>query len=328
MNISFAEPLWLVALALLPAYFWWVARVPSAAVPLPAAGSLARSRGVARWLPHLPLVLRVLALSCIIVALARPRTPGEVTEDPRAGIPVVVAIDISSSMLAEDFRPRDRLQVAKQTVARFVEGRRDDPIGIVAFAAEAITVAPVTSYRPVVLSALEGLEVGLLEDGTAIGDGLAIAVNRLRSLPGRDRVVVLMSDGESNRGEIDPLDAAAAAQAFGVRVFTIGVGSESVARVPVERVDGQTVYAELPVGLDETLLQEVAQMTGGLYFRATNPAALQRIYEQIDRMVATPLEERRRVLFDEWYLPLLLLAGLTLAVEWLLRGSRWGRVPG
>lgn len=328
MNISFAEPLWLIALALLPAYLWWVARAQSAAVPLPAAGSLARLRGIARWLPHLPLLLRLLALAFIIVALARPRTPGEVTEDPRAGIPVVVAIDISSSMLAEDFRPRDRLQVAKQTVARFVEGRRDDPIGIVAFAAEAITVAPVTSYRPVVLSALEGLEVGLLEDGTAIGDGLAIAVNRLRSLPGRDRVVVLMSDGESNRGEIDPLDAAAAAQAFGVRVFTIGVGSESVARVPVERVDGQTVYAELPVGLDETLLQEVAQMTGGLYFRATNPAALQRIYEQIDRMVATPLEERRRVLFDEWYLPLLLLAGLTLAAEWLLRGSRWGRVPG
>lgn len=328
MSVSFAQPLWLAALALLPLYVWWLLRSPTAAVPLPATASLARPRGLTRWLPHLPLVLRVLTLACVIVALARPRTAGEVTEDPRSGIPVVVAIDISSSMLAEDFRPRDRLQVAKQTIARFVEGRSHDPIGIVAFAAEAITVAPVTTYRPVVLSALDGLEVGLLEDGTAIGDGLAIAVNRLRSLPGRDRVVVLMSDGESNRGEIDPLDAAAAAQAFGVRVFTIGVGSESVARVPVERVDGQTVYAELPVGLDETLLQQIAEMTGGLYFRATNPAALQRIYEQIDRMVATPIEDRRRVLFAEWYLPLLLLAGLALAAEWGLRGSRWGLVPG
>lgn len=327
MSLGWGEPFWLAALLLLPLYAWWVRRGGGAALPLPGAGALAGA-GRARWLPHLPLVLRVVALSGLIVALARPRTPGEVVVDPRAGIPVVVAIDLSSSMLAEDFRPRDRLQVAKETVARFVEGRGGDPIGIVAFAAEAITVAPVTTYRPVVLNALAALEVGLLEDGTAIGEGLAIAVNRLRSLPGRERVVVLMSDGESNRGEIDPLQAAAAAQAFGIRVFTIGVGSTGVARVPVERVEGETVYAELQVGLDEALLREIASMTGGLYFRATDPAALRAIYERIDRMVATPVEEQRRVLFDEWYLPLLLLAGVALAAEWLLRGSRWGTVPG
>jgi Ca-activated chloride channel family protein len=147
-------------------------------------------------------------------------------------------------------------------------------------------------------------------------------------MPGRERVVVLMSDGESNRGEIDPVDAARAAEALGVRVFTIGVGSEGVARVPVERAEGNLVYAELQVGLDEALLEEIATMTGGLYFRATNPAALREIYTEIDRLVATPIEDRRRVLFDEWYLPLLVLAGGALVLEWMLRGSRWGAVPG
>ncbi|HEX6069661.1 MAG TPA: VWA domain-containing protein, partial [Longimicrobiaceae bacterium] len=203
MSLSWGSPYWLAALAAIPIFLWSLSRGRASAVPIPAAGALREGRG--RWIriiPHLPTVLRVLALAALIVALARPRTPGEVIEDPRAGIPVVVAIDLSSSMLAEDFRPRDRLQVAKQTVAAFVAGRADDPIGIVAFAGEAITVAPVTTYRPVVLNALRGLEVGLLEDGTAIGDGLAIAVNRLRELPGRERVVVLMSDGESNRGQI------------------------------------------------------------------------------------------------------------------------------
>lgn len=329
MSLSWGSPYWLAALAAIPIFLWWLSRGRASAVPIPAAGALREGRG--RWIriiPHLPTVLRVLALAALIVALARPRTPGEVIEDPRAGIPVVVAIDLSSSMLAEDFRPRDRLQVAKQTVAAFVAGRADDPIGIVAFAGEAITVAPVTTYRPVVLNALRGLEVGLLEDGTAIGDGLAIAVNRLRELPGRERVVVLMSDGESNRGQIDPVDAARAAAAFGVRVFTIGVGSEGVARVPVERAEGGLVYAELTVGLDEELLQEIATLTGGRYFRATNPQALREIYGEIDRLVATPQEERRRVLFQEWYLPLLLLAGALLTVEWGVRGSRWGVVPG
>lgn len=327
INLSWGEPVWLVGLLLVPAYIWWMRQGRVGALPLPSVGRITAASSRSRVLAFLPLALRALVLALLVVALARPRTPGQVIEDATAGVPIVLAIDISSSMLAEDFQPRDRLEVAKQTVASFIEGS-SDPIGIVAFAGEAITVAPVTTYRPVLLNALRGLEVGLLEDGTAIGDGLAIAVNRLRSLSAEDRVVVLMSDGESNRGEIAPREAAAAAAALGVRVFTIGVGSESVARVPVERVDGNVVYAELQVGLDEELLRDIAAMTEGRYFRATNPAALREIYEEIDRMVATPIEERRRVLFNEWYLPVLLAAGLALAAEWLLRGSRWGAVPG
>lgn len=328
MSLGWGEPLWLAGLVLIPPYLWWLLRGRRAYLPLPSAAELGAASTTARWLVLLPLLLRGLVLALLLVALARPRTPGRIVEDASLGIPVVVAIDLSSSMLAEDFQPRNRLTVARETVASFIEGRTRDPIGLVAFAGEAITVSPVTTYRPVLLNALRGLTVGLLDDGTAIGDGLAIAVNRLRMLPGRERVVVLMSDGENNRGAIAPLDAAAAAAALGVRVFTIGVGSQGVARVPVERVGGDLVYAEQPVGIDEALLRQIAEMTGGLYFRATNPAALRAIYEEIDRMVATPLEERRRVLYEEWYLPVLLAAGLVLAMEWLLRGSRWGVVPG
>src|SRR5690606_4779767 len=184
---------------------------------------------------------------------------------------------------AQDFAPRDRITVAREVVADFVEARQSDPVGIVAFAAEAITVAPVTYYRPVVLDAVRGLRVGMLPDGTAIGDGLAVAINRVRHLPGRERVVVLMSDGESNRGSIDPLSAAAAAEQMGVRVFTIGVGSGQPARVPVTR-GGEIAFGEIEAGLDEVLLREIADITGGAYFRATDPSALAAIYAEVDRL--------------------------------------------
>ena len=325
MSIDWAAPLWLLALLALPALGWWLERDGAPAMPMPGVDSL-RARGAA-LLGRLPTALRLLVLALILLALARPRTPAGTLILPGDGVPVVVAIDLSSSMLAQDFAPRDRLTVARETVARFVEGRPDDPVGIVAFAAEAITVAPVTRYHAVVLDAVRRLQVGLLPDGTAIGDGLAVAINRVRGLPGRERVVVLMSDGENNRGAVDPLEAASAAARFDVRVFTIGVGSGAPARIPISR-DGQVAMGEIEAGLDEALLQEIAAVTGGAYFRATDPGALRAIYLEIDRLTATPLDERRRVRFREWYPLLLLAAGALLAVEWLLRGSRWGALPG
>jgi Ca-activated chloride channel family protein len=296
---------------------------------LPRAGRLRRA-GVAgpRWAGPTPLVLRTLTLALLIFALAGPRTPGAVIEEHTEGVPIVVALDLSSSMLAEDFLPRNRLLVAQQTIARFVGQHPDDPIGLVAFAGEAITVVPVTTDHAVLLDALGTLRVGLLEDGTAIGDGLAIAINRLRRAPGRSKVVILMSDGENNGGSIQPLEAAKAAEALGVELFTIGVGSEGVARVPVERTRQGLRYAQLQVGLDETLLREMAGLANGQYFRATNPAALRSIYDRIGGLVKARVETTRRTLYTEWHIPLLLLAGLLLTAEWLLRGSRWGVVPG
>lgn len=327
MNLEFASPHWLWLLIGIPLLFYLLRRQSSRnALPYPGTTEIRAGRW-SSFVAMLPDILRALTMAALIVAIARPRSPGATVEDDTRGVPIVVALDISSSMLAEDFRPRNRLTVAKQNVARFIEARESDPIGIVAFAAEAVTLVPITSYDGVLLRSLQSLDVGLLEDGTAIGEGLAIAVNRLRATPGSSRVVILMSDGESNRGDIDPVEAARAAATFGIQVHTIGVGSEGVSRIPVAREGGGIRYAELPVGLDETLLREIASITGGTYFRATDPRALAAVYARIDEMVKTPIEVTRRVEYREWYLPILLLAGLILGTEWLVRGSRWGVVP-
>lgn len=327
MSLQWARPELLLLLLLVPLPLLRHRR-GGAALAFPRSGPLAREGARVAWaLAHAPLLLRTATLLLLVLALARPRTVAAVVEEPPPGIPIVVAIDVSSSMLAQDFRPRDRLEVAKETVAAFVEARPHDPIGIVAFAAEALTLVPVTTLRPVIREALQSLRVGLLEDGTAIGEGLATAVNRLRGIPARERVVILMSDGESNRGEIDPLAAAQAAATHGVRVFTIGVGTEGVAPVPVVTPGEGVRYAEAPVAIDEDLLRTIAETTGGRYFRATNPEALRDIYARIDELVRSPLEPRRIVEHAEWYLPLLLAAAALLAAEWLVRGSRWGAVP-
>ena len=327
MTLEWLAPAWLWLLVALPAYGYLLLRRRGPGVAFPRGAAFgARSRD--RWIASIPDLLRVATLALLVVAVARPRTPGRTVEESGQGVPMVIALDVSSSMLAEDFRPRNRLTVAKQNIARFVSAREDDPIGLVAFAAEAITLVPITRYDAVLTRALGVLQVGLLEDGTAIGDGLAVAVNRLRRVQGESRVVILMSDGESNRGEVDPVDAARAAAALGVRVYTIGVGSQGTARVPIARTDAGIQYGEVAVGLDESLLTRIAEITGGVYFRASDPSALAQVYARIDQLVKSEVETTRRVRYTEWYLPVLLLAAALLVAEWFLRGSRWGAMPG
>jgi Ca-activated chloride channel homolog len=328
MSLEWGAPHWLVLLLLLPAIAWALRRLSLGSVVHPRTAGLAARRPRGSRVAVLPDLLRFAVLALLVLALARPRVPSGPERVSGEGVPIVVVIDISSSMLAEDFRPRNRLTVALQSVAEFIEGRPADPIGLVAFAAEAITLVPITTHHPVLASALANVQVGLLEDGTAIGEGLAIAVNRLRDVPAESRVIILMSDGENNRGEIAPLEAAQAAAAFGIQVFAIGVGSGEVARVPVGRAGEGVRYAEMAAGLDEPLLREIGALTGGAYFRATDPNALRQVYAHIDRLVTAPVAAERRVQYSEGYLPLLALAGLFLAGEWVLRGSRWGVVPG
>jgi Ca-activated chloride channel homolog len=326
VSLTWAHPGLLLLLAALP--FYLVLIRGAGPTGLPFARSTGGGGGKAlALLGGAPLALRLLTLLLLVLALARPRTAGAVIEETVEGVPIVVAVDISSSMLAEDFRPRNRLEVARQTVAEFVAARRSDPIGIVAFAAEAITLVPITSHRPMLVNAVAALQVGLLEDGTAIGEGLAIAAGRLRTTATGEGVVILMSDGEDNRGEVEPLLAADAAAALGIRVFTIGIGSEGFAPVPVQRLPSGMQYAELPVGIDESLLREIAARTGGQYFRATDAEALRGIYQRIDELVAAPIHTRRRSQHREWYLLLLLGAALALVGEWAVRGSRWGVLP-
>jgi Ca-activated chloride channel family protein len=200
---------------------------------------------------------------------------------------------------------------------------------LVAFAGEALTQVPITIDYPVIYQALEQLQAGtqMLEDGTAIGTALATAANRLRRAPGESRVIILMTDGENNRGEIDPITAARAAAAYDVKVYTIGVGSEGRAQVPIASGPFGIQYATVPVHIDETLLREIAELTGGRYFRATNEASLDSVYHPIDQLEKSSVEVRRYVNYTPQYLPLLLFAMLALVGEWGMRASRWGSVP-
>lgn|SRR5690606_8360201 len=329
MSFGFAHPWALLLLILLPIHAFRARRARPRGLTFSRATTLGRLGGRgSEWLGRLPGWLRGGAIALLIVALAGPRTGSSAVDVKAEGIAIMLVIDISSSMLAEDFHPQNRLAVAKARVADFIRSRKYDRIGMVAFAGEALTQVPITIDHPILFGALEQLDVGALEDGTAIGTAIATAANRLRQAPGESRVMILMTDGENNRGEIDPVTAAKAAAAFGIRIYTIGVGSEGVAPVPIARgLLGGYQYANLPVRIDEELLQEVANETGGRYFRATNEAALDSIYRQIDALERTAVDVRRYVEYTPRAFPFILLGALLLGAEWLILASRWGRVP-
>ncbi len=329
MTVGFAHPWALLLLLPIPAVVWWLRRSGGEGVRHSRADSAGGGSRLLRFVAAGPDALRIALALLLVLVAAGPRTGSSVTDIDAQGIAIVLTIDVSSSMLAEDFAPRNRISVAKEKVADFVRGRRYDRIGLVAFAGEALTQVPITVDYPILFQALEQLQAGTqqLQDGTAIGTALATAANRLRAAPGTSKVIILMTDGENNRGEIDPVTAAQAAAAFGMKVYTIGVGSESVAPIPVATTPFGLQYATLPVHIDEDLLREIASTTGGRYFRATNEEALDSIYSQIDRLEKTTVQVRRYVDYTARYMPFLVLAMITLMAEWALRASRWGRVP-
>ncbi|HEX6614982.1 MAG TPA: VWA domain-containing protein [Gemmatimonadales bacterium] len=324
--MTLARP-WLLLLLLGLVAWWWRRRrleTPAARysdVSIPAAVS------ARRWWVVLPPALRAVSLAALVLAAAGPRIGGDTVELKQEGIAIVIAIDISSSMLAEDFAPSNRLAVAQRQAVDFIRGRSADRIGLVAFAGEALTQVPVTLDYPVVEQAVLDLKIGSLEDGTAIGSGLATAVNRLRRAPDKSKVVLLLTDGENNKGLIDPRTAAATAAAFGVRVYTIGVGTIGEAPIPTGRGLGGFRYELLPVRIDEPLLREIASRTGGRYFRARDSEALSRIFRQIDQLEKTPVQVTRYTRYDEATKPLVLLGLGALALELLLGATLVVRVP-
>ena len=330
MSFGFAHPWLLLLLLAMPIWWWWQRKQPGSAVTFPRAsvlGWLATLR--AERLARMPDRLRGLALTLLVIAMAGPRTGSSVVDIDAEGIAIVLTLDISSSMLAEDLSPTNRMEVARSTAREFVQRREYDRIGMVAFAGEALTQVPITIDYDVLLESLQQLQAGggMLEDGTAIGTAIATAANRLRRVEGKSRVIVLVTDGENNRGEIDPLTAARAAAAFGIKIYTIGIGSEGVARVPVARGPFGVQYATLPVHIDEALLTQIAQLSGGQYFRAQTREALERIFSEIDKLEKSTVNVRRYVDYTPQHLSLVLIAIALLLAEWLLRASRWGRVP-
>ncbi len=326
--ISFARPLLLLLLLVLP-FWWWRRRrrrMPTARYSdvRPLAGVPATRR----WLAETPAGLRTVALGAWIVAAAGPLVPSGASETASEGIAIVLAVDVSSSMLAQDFAPSNRLDVAKEQSVAFLRGRRFDRIGLVSFAGEALTKVPITVDYPVLEQSVRDLRVGEVEDGTAIGTAIATAANRLRRAPGTSKVIVLLTDGENTRGMLDPRTAAEAAVAVGVKIYTIGVGTEGEAPMPIGRgPEGQIRYQTLPVRLDEVLLEDVARITGGRYFRATDPQALSRIFSQIDQLERTRVVITRYSQFDDAYRAPLLAGIVALAVELLLAATIVVRVP-
>ena len=318
---------WALAfLLLLPLWWWWRTRRKPPAMVFSRVSVLATGPKSGRWATRSLFVLRNLLLVCMIVALARPRSGAHAEDVTSEGINIVLCIDLSSSMLAQDFLPQNRLEVAKDVVKRFIAARSSDRIGVVAFAAEALTQVPLTTDYPVVTAAVDNLAAGQLEDGTAIGTAIATAANRLRDAPGRSRVMILLTDGENNRGSIDPRTAAKAAAVFGIKIYTVGVGTEGMAPVPVGRDVFGLKYENRIVRIDEPLLSDIAKTTHGRYFRARDAAALERIYEEIDQLEREPVRTKTYVRFTELFRWPLDLAALLLVVE-LLLAARRGPLP-
>jgi Ca-activated chloride channel family protein len=300
-NIQFATPAALLLLAVLPAWWLWRRRRHRPAIVFSRTTTLASGPRAGRTIARIVFVSRNLLLIGAIVALARPRSGARAENVTTEGINIVIAIDLSSSRLAQDFQPNNRLEVAKEKMRRFVASRTSDRIGVVAFAAEALTQVPLTTDYPVVHSAIQNLQSGQLEDGTAIGTAIAVAANRLRDAPGRSRVMIVLTDGENNRGSIDPRTAAKAAAAFNIKIYTIGVGTEGMAPIPVSQGAYGMRFENRPVRIDEPLLTDVAATTGGKYFRARDGEALEAIYANINALEREPVRTRTFVRFTELF---------------------------
>jgi Ca-activated chloride channel family protein len=324
--VTFARPWLLLLLGLIPLWLYLRGRRRSVTVRI-ADGELAERVGGRRWPAHLPTAFRAVALTGLALVVAGPRFPGDRTTVRKEGISIIITIDVSSSMLAEDFAPSNRLEVARRQAIAFIQGRDADRIGLVAFAGEALTQVPVTLDYPVLEQAVLDLRIGALDDGTAIGSGLATAVNRLKRIKSRSKVVLLLTDGENNRGAIDPRTAAEVAAALGVRVYTIGVGTEGEARIPTGRGLSGYRYEMLPVRIDEPLLTDIATRTGGRYFRAKDSDALSRIFSQIDQLEKTQVEMIRYRSVDESSRPVLLIVLLGLGLELVCASTVAVRAP-
>ncbi len=281
---------------------------------------------------HLPMLLRLLAFTMVVVVLARPRTHNSWGERSVEGIDIMLAMDVSTSMLAMDMSPSpNRLEAAKEVAAEFISGRPDDNIGLTIFAGEAFTQCPMTVDHQTLLNLLHNVRTdiaknGLIEDGTAIGMGLSNAVGRLKDSKAKSKVVILLTDGSNNRGDISPMTAASIAKSLGVRVYTIAVGTNKVARYPLE-VGGTTQYVNVPVEIDSKTLSDIAATTDGQFYRATNMAALKQIYKEIDKLEKTKIDVRKFSKFYEAYQPFALLAILALLLELLLRNTVLRRIP-
>src|SRR5262245_32413091 len=331
--MRFAYPYLLLLMLGLPALAWLKGKRGRQAAFLYSSVQLVKGiMGISRSsVGAILLKMRWLALALFLVGLARPQIGEGEAVIKASGIDIVVAIDLSGSMAAEDFKikgePVNRLTIAKDVLEKFVNKRVGDRIGLVAFAGRAYVAAPLTLDHDFLLMNLERLNLGSIEDGTAIGSGLSAALNRLRDIQSKSKIVILMTDGQNNAGKVPPLTAAEAAQTLGVKVYTIGVGTRGTAPMPQTDVFGRTVYVQTPVDIDEDTLKAISQKTGGKYYRADNAEALRQIYAEIDRLEKTEVEVKKFQRYRELF-PWPVLAGfVVLLLEIILANTVWRKLP-
>ncbi len=318
-----------VLFALVPIIGYYVWRAIKGATPSLQVSTLTAfahiHKSLRQYLRHLPFVFRCIAIACIIIAIARPRSSNSFDRTDTEGIDIIFALDISTSMLARDFKP-DRIGAAKDIAIQFIAERPYDRMGVVVFAGESFTQCPLTTDRPTIISLMRDIETGLIEDGTAIGNGLATAIARLKDSDAKSRVIILLTDGENNRGEIAPLMAGEMAKTFGIRVYTIGVGTEGMAPYPFMTERG-IIVQPVPVKIDENLLQQIADMTGGKYFRATDNTKLMEIYNEINQMEKAKITVDSFPVYKEEFMPFALAALAALLLELLFRFLILRRIP-
>jgi Ca-activated chloride channel family protein len=329
-NIDFAYPAFFYALVLLPvmvAWYIWRGRKSTSSMTLSGFENLDERVGSSRiWLRHMLFLFRLLVVALLIIVLARPQSSNRWESVTTEGIDIVMCMDVSGSMRAMDFRP-NRLEAAKDVGIEFVNARQDDRFGLVVFAGESFTQCPMTTDRAVVVNFLKDIDFGVIEDGTAIGMGLATAVNRIKESRAVSKVIILLTDGVNNSGDVGPVTAAELAANFGIRVYTIGVGTQGSAPVPVQDAFGRMVTRNMPVEIDEDVLRKIAETTGGSYFRATDNHKLREIYQQIDQMEKTRLDVKQFSKKKEEYFPFLLAAMLILLLEIMLRYTIFRTIP-
>lgn len=325
----FANPayLWLLLL-LIPLVAWYILKQHKSDASIEVSTTLPfdkLSRSYKYYLRHLRFVLRVCALTALIIALARPQSTNSWSNRTTEGIDIVVALDISTSMLARDFKP-NRVDAAKDVAAQFISGRAYDNIGLVIFAGESFTMCPMTTDHSALLNLLKDVECGMIEDRTAIGDGLATAINRIKDGPAKSKTIILLTDGTNNAGDIAPVTAADIANTFGIRVYTIGVGTQGMAPYPVQTPYG-IQYQNYPVEIDENTLKEIASKTDGEYFRATDKNALKDIFLEIDKLEKTKLSVTEYSKREERFMPWAILAMLLLCADILLKNTILKNIP-
>lgn len=326
--MEFRHPAFFLLLLTLPALWIWGRKKPRATFHFWSVEGLEKIPPSWRqFLNRLLPILRYFILLLFILALARPQKATHEREHETRGVDIVISLDISGSMLAEDFQPENRLGVAKEEAKKFIKGRENDRVGLVVFSREAFTQCPLTLDYDILTSLLDDVQIGMIQDGTAIGMGIATAVNRLRESQTKSKVVILITDGENNAGKIDPITAAELARTFGIKVYTVGVGRGGLVPFPINDPLFGKRYVQAQVDIDEFSLKRIADLTGGVFFRARDPQSLAEIYTQINELEKTDLKVHEYVNYDELFRLFLLPALFLLVLESFLKNTALLRIP-